>query len=302
MTRPRNFGWLPDYPSLSDYTPDTDAVGARLKAAGQPSVKAMLVRAGAVGAIATLPPSVDLRRWCSPIEAQGNLGSCTAHAGVGLSEYFQRKAFGKHIEGSRRFLYWATRKLAGITGDNGGYLRSAMEAMATFGVPPEKYWLYTTTKPNFDYTPPAFVFALAQNYQALQYYRLDPRASGPAEVLGRVKTNLAAQLPCMFGFTLYQSYVRARDAGSLGKIPLPAAGESVVSGHAVVAVGYDDAKAMPGTAAKGALLIRNSWGTVWGEAGYGWLPYEYVTKGLAKDFWSMLQAEWLDSGQFGPNA
>jgi len=60
-----------------------------------------------------LPAQVDLRAWCSPIEYQGSLGSCTAQAGVGLLEYFQRRAFGKHLGGSRLFLYKATRQLAG---------------------------------------------------------------------------------------------------------------------------------------------------------------------------------------------
>ena len=49
-----------------------------------------------------------------------------------------------------------------------------------------------------------------------------------------------------------------------------------------------------GAETTGALLIRNSWGT----AGYGWLPYEYVLKGLAIDFWSILKKEWVDTGEF----
>ena len=73
-------------------------------------------------------------------------------------------------------------------------------------------------------------------------------------------------------------------------------------GHAVVAVGYDDKKEIRNKYADrpttGALLIRNSWGKDWGEAGYGWLPYDYVKNGLAEDFWSVLKKEWVDTGEF----
>jgi C1A family cysteine protease len=53
-----------------------------------------------------------------------------------------------------------------------------------------------------------------------------------------------------------------------------------------------------GAQTTGAFLIRNSWGTEWGDGGYGWFPYEYVLKGLAEDFWSILKKEWVDTGEF----
>jgi C1A family cysteine protease len=34
-------------------------------------------------------------------------------------------------------------------------------------------------------------------------------------------------------------------------------------------------------------------------AGYGWLPYDYVTRGLAVDWWSLLKEAWIDTGKFG---
>ena len=120
------------------------------------------------------------------------------------------------------------------------------------------------------------------------------------ELLARIKIYLAYGLPSMFGFTVYSSI---NQASRTGRIPFPTRGERRRGGHAVDVVGYDDTMEIQngngGRPTKGALLIRNSWGREWGEAGYGWLPYDYVLRGLAVDFWSLLRNEWVDTGQFG---
>jgi len=268
-------------------------------------VKPLLAKVHEVGAAkaspVTAPASVDLRAWCSSIENQLNLGSCTAHAGVGMAEYYQRRAFGKHIDASRLFLYKTTRDLLGWTGDTGAFLRSTMEALVLFGVPPEQYWKYIVA--NFDIEPSAFLYAFGQNYQALNYYRLDPSGTTKPALMAAIKANLASGLPSMFGFTVYSSYTQASVANK-GAIPYPTAGDKIVGGHAIMAVGYNDSLVIKNTnagavATTGALLIRNSWGTTWGDAGYGWLPYAYVLKGLATDWWSLISQEWVDTGNFG---
>jgi len=281
-------GWLPDYPDFRDYTAEHKTV--------QPLLKQMKVGKAVK---ASLPASVDLRAWCPPIEDQGSLGSCTANAGVGMMEYFERKAFGKHIDASRLFLYKVTRNLLHWTGDTGAFLRSTMGALVLFGVPPEEYWPYKIA--DFDKEPTAFCYAFGQAYHAIDYYRLDPPGTVITDLLARIKTNLAAGLPAMFGFTVYSSYTQA---GTTGKIPFPTPKEKIVGGHAIVAVGYDDKmkikNANPGAVETvGAFLIRNSWGTGWGDKGYGWLPYEYVLRGLAEDWWSLIKAEWVNTGVFG---
>lgn len=290
MTDTYGMGWLADNPDFRDYGPEHEAIAGDIKklkkiAAGPPK--------------AGLAATADLRAWCSPIEDQGALGSCTANAGVGLVEYFERRAFNRYLDGSRLFLYKATRDMLGWTGDTGAYLRTTMGALRLFGVPPERYWQYSI--PDFDKEPSSFCYAFAQNYQALKYYRLDPPGTAPAQIVDRVKQYIAAGLPSMFGFTVYSSYSQAQTTGAF---PFPAPGESVAGGHAVVAVGYDDAKKIKNTnpggpETTGAFLIRNSWGTGWGQAGYGWLPYEYVLKSVAEDWWSLIKEQWVDTGQFG---
>ncbi|MBN2473740.1 MAG: hypothetical protein JXB62_03985 [Pirellulales bacterium] len=229
-----------------------------------------------------------MRDGCSLIEDQEQIGACTAHAGVGLIEYFQRRAFERHVDASRLFLYKVTRNLLHWTGDTGAYLRTTMKAMVAFGVPPEEYWEYDTSR--YDEEPGAFLYSFAREYQSIQYARLDPRGTGGEETLRTVKSYLAAGFPSMFGFPVYSSLSDDPD------IPFPSEGDRLRGGHAVMAVGYDDDHRIG--ADKGALLIRNSWGTDWGDEGYGWLPHAYVTEQLAVDFWTVLRQDWLDTGQF----
>jgi C1A family cysteine protease len=287
-------GWLPEFPDLRDYTEHTKDI---------PQMAQQLN----IVAESQVPSKVDLRQWCSPIENQGNLGSCTAHAAVGMVEYFQRRAFNEYIDGSRLFVYKTTRNLLGWQGDTGAFCRTTMAALVMCGIPPEQYWPYTTVQHpgqasnrTFDDEPGSFVYSLADNFEALRYFRHDPVGTDRNTVLNRVKTWLAAGVPAMFGFYGFNSFNQTSVPGG---IPYPCPGEYAQWGHAVLAIGYDDAFEISNTqcnkVTRGALLIRNSWGTNWGDKGYGWLPYEYVLQELASDFWSLLSMNWVNTPEFG---
>jgi len=291
-------GWLPDPPDSRDYVPETASVEKILKVS-KPVLKALRE------AEAPLPASIDLEPFFPPIVNQGSLNSCTAATASALLGYLECKAFGKAIDPSLMFLYKIERNLLHQTGDTGAFLRTAMQALRVFGVPPDEYW------PNdpalLDVEPAPFLYAYADNYKATSYYRLDETGIAPDALLNRVKMHLAASLPSMFGLWLFDSVSQA--AGNGGRVPFPLHGDMQTNQHALVAVGYDDSEPVlnfnPETGqfmtTTGALKVRNSWGTSWGVGGYGWLPYAYVTSGLTRDWWVLVKADYLDTHQFGPN-
>jgi C1A family cysteine protease len=309
-------GWLPPRPDLRDYTIDHPEIAEMTEMLGFTAEMAKTVKKLATSAMpkktpefSVIPAKKDLSSNCSPIENQGGLGSCTAQAAVGAVEYFERRAFEEHIDGSRLFVYKTTRNLMGVTGDTGAWLRNTIGALRLCGCPPERYWPYTDSAPEFDVEPTPFVYAVADNYEAVRYFSHDPQAENrsPAAVLFTVKLYLAMGIPSMFGFFGFE---RGHYEGGqylppyhTGDIVYPCPSDTALWGHAVLAVGYDDKKKITNdrcdTKTTGALLIRNSWGTSWGDNGYGWLPYEFVLNRLALDFWSLLSMNWVETRQFG---
>jgi C1A family cysteine protease len=286
----RGLGWLRDIPDFRDTTVESLAPRLDTKENADLHKRVVAPIRKPTPKSPALPSKVDHRAYCSPIEDQESLGSCTAQACVGMVEYMERRATGRHIDASRLFLYKVTRKLLGWTGDTGAFLRTTMKGLVLFGVPPESWWRYDI--PTFDDEPDPFLYSYAANYKAIQYLRLDPPGLSASKVRDYIKAAVAANYAVMFGFSVFSSLDYAPD------IPYPAPTDTLDGGHAVLVVGYDDKRACRGCKDKGALLIRNSWGTGWGDQGYGWLPYRYVLDGLATDFWTCFQLAWVDTGKF----
>lgn len=234
-------------------------------------------RALTVGAApaASLPPAVDLRAGFPPAQDQGPFQSCSAHAFTAAMQFLLRQqapgpldlpGAGTFAEGySRMFLWYKTREAEQHAAlDAPCSLRDALQVLTDQGVCLESLWPYDR---DLGQAPdPAAVQDAAQRKVALYLRCAD---------LGEVKASLAAGYPVVFGFTLFPSAM-----SNDGNLTQPAPGDGAEGGHAVVAVGYDDATQR--------VTFRNSWGPLWGsQAGYGTLPYAYFTQGLAWDYWSL---------------
>jgi C1A family cysteine protease len=215
-----------------------------------------------------LPVSVDLSPRCPAIYDQGQLGSCTANAIAGAMEFDQMKQNLVVYPPSRLFIYFQERKTEGtIAKDAGAQIRDGIKVVASIGAPPENLWPYDILK--FTEAPPALACDAAALDRSVSYYRLDPQN------LDHLKTSLAAGYPFVVGIQVYPSFAEAEFTGI---IPMPSPGEKSEGGHAILFVGYDDNAKV--------LKFRNSWGSTWGQSGYGLLPYDYF-KATASDCWTI---------------
>jgi len=215
---------------------------------------------------------VDLREKCPIVYDQGQLGSCTANAIAGAYHFDEMKENETSpFVPSRLFIYYNERDMEGhVDEDSGAEIRDGIQSINTVGVCPESEWEYDISK--FTEKPPAACYETAKNHHSVEYKRVQ-------QSLSQLKACLAEGFPIVFGFLVYESFESAHVAQT-GEMPMPSKSEECLGGHAVVAVGYDDDKKH--------FIIRNSWGYTWGDQGYFYMPYDYMTNsGLASDFWTV---------------
>lgn len=249
------YGWQPDTPDFRDRVFCSGIAAAKFK----------------------LPPSADMRDLMPPVYDQGQLGSCTANAIAAAIQYERRRqGFDNDFVPSRLFIYYNERNIEGTVGsDAGAMIRDGIKAVARLGDCNELEWPYDPSV--FATEPSIACYTNALKYRAVDYWRV------PRDMV-QMRGCLAAGYPFVFGFSVYSSF-ESPEVASSGMVPMPAAGEQMLGGHAVLAVGYDDAKQ--------CFLVRNSWGTQWSAAmgGYFWLPYAFLLdENLSNDMW-VIKAE-----------
>ncbi|HEY3831586.1 MAG TPA: C1 family peptidase [Acidimicrobiia bacterium] len=240
------YGWLPDLPDQRDH-----------------------LFAAAPGVLTELPRSVDLRPECPPVYDQGDINSCTANAIAAAVEFDLMREKLDSFMPSRLFIYWNERVIEHSTkSDSGAHIRDGIKSVAKAGYCPETDWPYAAADL---YTEPSTAAVdKAKPHHITSYQRV-------ARDLAQMKGCLASGYVFAFGFTVYNSF-ESEQVRKSGELDMPQQGESVIGGHAVVAVGYDDSDQR--------FIVRNSWGDKWGLAGYFTMPYAYLTqRSLSSDFW-----------------
>jgi C1A family cysteine protease len=245
------YGWVPDLPDPRDF-----------------------LYAAPAAVLQNLPPSVDLRPSCPPVYDQLQIGSCTANAIGGAFEFEQKKLNFQEFAPSRLFIYYNERVTEGTTDqDSGARIRDGIKSVVQMGVCPETEWPYSEDLAVVTKKPPVPAYTDALPNRVIAYHRV-------TQNLNQMKGCLASGFPFVFGFVVYASF-ESPGVATTGIVPMPDPNtEEQVGGHAVMAVGYDDAQQR--------FLVRNSWGADWGMAGYYTMPYAYVADHeYSNDFWTI---------------
>lgn len=208
-----------------------------------------------------LPPSVDLRPFCTQVEEQKNLASCTACAAVGAIEYHRKKRNMDPSDLSRLFVYYNARKIRGDTArDTGAQMEEAMASLLVYGAPRSDLWPYDD-KVRWKEEPPKEAYENAKLNEVVQYARVAPGVG--------VLSTVAAGFPVAFGCFLPKiAYDIAGATGVMPELTEAMWASPQAGGHAMLIVGYDLIRSV--------VLVRNSWGARWGDGGYATIPFSVL--------------------------
>jgi C1A family cysteine protease len=216
--------------------------------------------------------SVDLRTSCPDVYDQGHLGSCTANA-IGFCYHYdeiKQREVSAFIP-SRLFIYYNERNIEGhVSEDSGAEIHDGIQVIHSLGVCSEIDWPYDINK--FKDKPAPNCYDTALTHKTIDYRAI-------SQNLDQLKAALIEGYPVVFGFNVYESF-ESDEVAKTGIMPIPKLNEKLLGGHAVALVGFDNIKSV--------FIVRNSWGSGWGDKGYFYMPYEFITNSnMASDFWTV---------------
>lgn len=221
---------------------------------------------GLVLPVIPLPKGIDYTVKMSPVRDQGSEGTCVSFASVvGMKEYQDKKEYRKFIGLSPRFVYSLCKKYDGAPEEEGTYPRMAMKILLNYGTCPESFWPYVAHQKD---RPKKGAAKKARLYRIKAYARLD--------TVLEMQRSLVVNGPFLAGVQVYSSWFNNKTQKD-GIIPMPKKKDKLMGGHAICIIGYDDRRKI--------FKFKNSWGLRWADQGYGYLPYDYISK-YCRDAWS----------------
>lgn len=247
---------------VRDTAPDISAFGAQDVEAAKYATFATDYSSGALygtpSGVPILPSQIDLSSNFPQVGYQGHQQSC-----VGWSTAYALKSYQERLETGWGLSQWGHLFSPAfiyhqINGglDKGARISDALDLIVNKGAATQSTMPYSDT----DYlsAPSAAAFSEAANYKAKSWSKVPGKDA--------IKAQLANKRPVVVGITVYGSFETLTGANPVYN----SATGGVKGGHAVTIVGYDDAKY------GGAFKVINSWGTIWGDNGYFWLPYSFT--------------------------
>lgn len=234
-----------------------------------------------------LPKKVDLRPFMTAVEDQGQIGSCTANAVAGAYEYLVKKnqELEDDYDVSRLFIYYGARaKQGNEKKDSGSAISDAVELLEEVGACSEYTWPYSDQKSIVFKEPSDEAFEEASEHKITE-------AEIIPTTLQAWKSALAEGFPIIFGISLFKSFDNQRKKGF---VPTPSSSEASRGSHgnhAMLCVGYSDVDRV--------FIVRNSWGTGWGDKGYCYMSYDYIMNKNYNhgDTWIIRDAEEVDGNE-----
>jgi len=219
-----------------------------------------------------LPDKVDYRPNLPPVFNQGSRGSCAACAVAWSDKAFEEISQGDFPANglSAAYLYAMCKKKDGIPDREGTYLRVAYKVLKDYGVCSEDCLPYSELLSLSAPKVPevrSFHHEAAEDYVIASYAKLADPTDTPEQrqrAVQLMKEAISREGPIVGALLVCENFFDVKTPDYV--IPIPRG--RILGGHAVALVGYDDSKH--------AFILRNSWGTQWGQGGYAYLPYEFV--------------------------
>lgn len=207
--------------------------------------------------------SVDMRPMFTAVRNQGELGACTVFAMVGVYEYLLKKLQMEKTDLSEHFVYYNVS--VGSDGepvDDGSSLFAVATSMSEHGICLEELCRYDSTLSR----PSQEAYEEAQNHLVKKVKNVPIGADQTANHKA-ITSALAEGYPVIISLKLYDSF----GTGIRGFVSRPTPEEKQQDkhgNHAMVLCGFSDEEKV--------YIVRNSWGTDFGDQGYCYIPYSYV--------------------------